>query len=52
MDQNKGLLPVLYSTVFGTVFGGLAACGRDPSVVVFKQVFVEIDIDRTVAFSC
>ena len=31
-----------------TVFGGLAACGGDPSVVVFKQVFVEID--RTVQF--
>ena len=30
------------------VFGGLAACGGDPSVVVFKQVFVEID--RTVQF--
>ena len=25
------------------MFGGLAACGGDPSEVVFKQVFVEID---------
>ena len=32
-----------------TVFEGLAACGGDPSVV-FKQVFVEIDIDRTARF--